>query len=103
MPSLAEMFELPPTVVHSVISKMIINEELMASWDEPTQTLVLHHGAEPTYLQSLTLQLSDKINTLVEHHERILNFKYGKEFVKGGQQQKLFTIFEIQNTFMLFH
>ena len=33
-----------------------------ASWDEPTQTLVLHHGAEPTYLQSLTLQLSDKVS-----------------------------------------
>ena len=36
-----------------------------ASWDEPTQTLVLHHGAEPTYLQSLTLQLSDKVETIL--------------------------------------
>ena len=26
--TLAEMFELPPAVVHSTISKMIINEEL---------------------------------------------------------------------------
>jgi len=77
MHSLAEMFELSPQIVHSTISKMIINEELQASWDEPTQTLVLHHGAEPTYLQSLTLQLSDKLNTLVDHHERILEFKYG--------------------------
>lgn len=80
MHNLAEMFELSPQVVHSTISKMIINEELQASWDEPTQTLVLHHGAEPTYLQSLTLQLSDKLNTLVDHHERILDFKYGPIF-----------------------
>lgn len=36
-----------------------------ASWDEPTQTLVLHHGAEPTYLQSLTLQLSDKVGMVL--------------------------------------
>lgn len=90
--SLSEMFELPKQVVHSTISKMIINEELQASWDEPTQTLVLHHGAEPTYLQSLTLQLSDKLNTLVEHHERILDFKYGpiipRENKRGHQQNR---------------
>jgi len=82
MHALAEMFELPWQNVHSIISKMIINEELQASWDQPTQTLVLHHGAEPTYLQSLTLQLSDKLNTLVEHHERILDFKFGPIFQK---------------------
>jgi len=90
MISLAEMFQLPSQVVHSTISKMIINEELQASWDEPTQTLVLHHGAEPTYLQSLTLQLSDKLNTLVEHHERILDFKYGpiyRDNKKGGMER----------------
>jgi len=91
MHSLAEMFELAPQIVHSTISKMIINEELQASWDEPTQTLVLHHGAEPTYLQSLTLQLSDKLNTLVDHHERILEFKYGplynREKNKGDKGQ----------------
>lgn len=84
--SLAEMFGLSPASVHSTISKMIINEELQASWDEPTQTLILHHGAEPSYLQSLNLQLSDKISQLVEHHERILDFKYGREFLRGVQQ-----------------
>lgn len=85
--SLAEMFELPKQVVHSTISKMIINEELQASWDEPTQTLILHHSAEPTYLQSLTLQLSDKLNTLTEHHERILDFKYGPLFSREQKQR----------------
>ena len=87
MHELAEMFELPWQMVHSTISKMIINEELQASWDQPTQTLVLHHGAEPTYLQSLTLQLSDKLNTLVDHHERILDFKYGPIFQKDKRQK----------------
>jgi len=91
MHALAEMFELPWESVHSIISKMIINEELQASWDQPTQTLVLHHCAEPSYLQSLTLQLSDKLNTLVEHHERILDFKFGPIFQKdkrGGKGGK---------------
>merc|ERR1712212_1404795 len=83
MHALAEMFELPWQSVHSIISKMIINEELQASWDEPSATLISHHGAEPTYLQSLNLQLSDKINGLVEHHELILNFKYGRDFLRN--------------------
>jgi len=87
MYELAEMFDLPWQMVHSIISKMIINEELQASWDQPTQSLVLHHGAEPTYLQSLTLQLSDKLNTLVEHHERILDFKYGPIFQKDKKER----------------
>ncbi|XP_070204954.1 eukaryotic translation initiation factor 3 subunit C-like isoform X3 [Littorina saxatilis] len=39
LPYLAEMFELELPVVHSIISKMIINEELMASMDEPTHIL----------------------------------------------------------------
>lgn len=85
MLNLAEMFELPPQVVHSIVSKMIINEELQASWDEPTQTLILNHGAEPTLLQSLTLQLADKIGTLVDNHERIIDFKHGGYFDKGRQ------------------
>ena len=32
MEMLSDMFELDPLMVHSIISKMIINEELMASW-----------------------------------------------------------------------
>ncbi|XP_078362311.1 eukaryotic translation initiation factor 3 subunit C-like [Oculina patagonica] len=64
--TLAEMFDLPPSVVqYSTISKMIINEELQASWDEPTQTVVMHRGAEPSLLQSLALQLADKVKHFV--------------------------------------
>ncbi|XP_078362312.1 eukaryotic translation initiation factor 3 subunit C-like [Oculina patagonica] len=71
------MFDLPPSVVHSTISKMIINEELQASWDEPTQTVVMHRGAEPSLLQSLALQLADKVSNLVENNERIYDTRHG--------------------------
>ncbi|XP_027052968.1 eukaryotic translation initiation factor 3 subunit C-like [Pocillopora damicornis] len=74
---LAEMFDLPPSVVHSTISKMIINEELQASWDEPTQTVVMHRGAEPSLLQNLALQLADKVSNLVENNERIYDTRHG--------------------------
>jgi len=85
--TLAEMFELPPSVVHSTISKMIINEDLQASWDEPTQTVVMHRGAEPSLLQSLALQLADKVSNLVENNERIYDTRHGGFQFKDRQNQ----------------
>jgi len=76
---LAEMFGLQKNVVHSIISKMIINEELMASLDEPTQTVVMHR-TEPTRLQSLALQLSEKVSSLVDNNERMMEMKSGTFF-----------------------
>ncbi|XP_071448070.1 eukaryotic translation initiation factor 3 subunit C [Hetaerina americana] len=83
MPTLAEMFELDQSVVHSIISKMIINEELMASLDDPTHTVVMHRS-EPSRLQSLALQLTDKVNNLVDSNERIFEMKQGNFFARGG-------------------
>lgn len=85
MATLADMFELEKSVVHSVISKMIINKELMASLDDPTQTVVMHRS-EPSRLQSLALQLADKINNFVESNERILETKQGNFFMRGANQ-----------------
>lgn len=85
MATLAQMFELEKSVVHSIISKMIINEELMASLDDPTQTVVMHRS-EPSRLQSLALQLADKINNFVESNERILETKQGNFFLRGANQ-----------------
>lgn len=107
MQTLPDMFELNKPVVHSIISKMIINEELMvrishlnfilhhfyfanyvciclhASLDDPTQTVVMHRS-EPSRLQSLALQLSDKINNFVDSNERIFEMKQGNFFQRGA-------------------
>ncbi|XP_015592018.1 eukaryotic translation initiation factor 3 subunit C [Cephus cinctus] len=85
MPTLAEMFHLKRPVVHSIISKMIINEELMASLDDPTETVVMHRS-EPSRLQSLALQLTDKVNNFVDSNERIFEMKQGNFFSRGGNQ-----------------
>lgn len=53
----SEMFELSEQRVHSIVSKMIISEELQASHDQPSRTIVIHKD-EPTPLQSLALQVS---------------------------------------------
>uniref|UniRef100_A0A3Q0S960 Eukaryotic translation initiation factor 3 subunit C n=1 Tax=Amphilophus citrinellus TaxID=61819 RepID=A0A3Q0S960_AMPCI len=80
METLSEMFELEMPTVHSIISKMIINEELMASLDQPTQTVVMHR-TEPTSLQNMALQLAEKLGSLVENNERVFDLKQG---VYGG-------------------
>ncbi|KAJ0060628.1 hypothetical protein NL108_016606, partial [Boleophthalmus pectinirostris] len=80
METLSDMFELEISTVHSIISKMIINEELMASLDQPTQTVVMHR-TEPTSLQNMALQLAEKLGSLVENNERVFDLKQG---VYGG-------------------
>uniref|UniRef100_A0A8C1B4Q4 Eukaryotic translation initiation factor 3 subunit C n=1 Tax=Cyprinus carpio carpio TaxID=630221 RepID=A0A8C1B4Q4_CYPCA len=88
METLSEMFELELPTVHSIISKMIINEELMASLDQPTQTVVMHR-TEPTSLQNMALQLAEKLGGLVENNERVFDLKqgvYGGYFNRGNLQ-----------------
>lgn len=57
---------------------------LQASLDEPTETVVLHR-TEPSRLQSLALQLSDKVGSLVDNNEKIMEMKQGNfyPFQKG--------------------
>ncbi len=45
-PILADMFELEVNSVHALVSKMIINEELMASLDQPSQCIVMHRSVK---------------------------------------------------------
>uniref|UniRef100_A0A8C7PL38 Eukaryotic translation initiation factor 3 subunit C n=1 Tax=Oncorhynchus mykiss TaxID=8022 RepID=A0A8C7PL38_ONCMY len=89
METLKEMFELELPMVHSIISKMIINEELMASLDQPTQTVVMHR-TEPTSLQNMALQLAEKLGGLVENNERVFDLKQG---VYGGYFNRGYLLF----------
>lgn len=73
---LAASYELERAVVHSTISKMIINEELAASMDEPSQCAIMHR-TDPTHLQSLALQLSEKVQALVDYNEKLMEMKSG--------------------------
>ncbi|XP_077532872.1 eukaryotic translation initiation factor 3 subunit c isoform X2 [Haemaphysalis longicornis] len=84
--TLADMFELQKSVVHSIISKMIIGEELMASLDEPNLMVVLHK-TEPSRIQALALQLCDKVTNLVDYNDRLLEVKVGSFFGRGGGPQ----------------
>lgn len=90
---LCSMFDLSKNEVHSIVSKMMINRELHASWDQPTDTIVLRK-VEATALQSLALQFAEKTANLVESNERLLDTKSGNfafrdhDWKHGGDQQR---------------
>jgi len=73
---LASMFDLTTNVVHSLVSKMVISEELHASWDQPTGSIIMHR-VEPTKLQYLALQFAEKAAVFVENNERLLDTRTG--------------------------
>uniref|UniRef100_A0A8C6QTN8 PCI domain-containing protein n=1 Tax=Nannospalax galili TaxID=1026970 RepID=A0A8C6QTN8_NANGA len=75
METLSDMFELDLPTVHSIISKMIINEELMASLDQLTQIVVMH-CTEPT--------LAEKLGSPVENNEWVFDHKQGTYDQKDG-------------------
>jgi translation initiation factor 3 subunit C len=88
---LCAMFEMTKNEVHSVVSKMMINRELYASWDQPTETIVLRK-VEPSSLQVLALQFAEKAAGLVEANERLLDIQSGsyvyKDDWKGGDGEE---------------
>ncbi|KAK4250609.1 eukaryotic translation initiation factor 3 subunit 8 N-terminus-domain-containing protein [Corynascus novoguineensis] len=73
--TLSTMFELDPTKVAAVVSKMISHEELAAALDQVTKTVIFRKGVELSRLQSLALALSDKASALIETNERTLEVR----------------------------
>lgn len=53
---------------------MIIQEELSATLDEPTDCLIMHR-VEPSRLQLLALNLADKLNQLIDNNEQVIFYK----------------------------
>jgi len=52
--------------------------------DDPTGTVVMHRS-EPSRLQSLALQFTDKVNNFVDSNERIFEMKQGAQLFTRQQ------------------
>ena len=75
---LSSMSGMSVASVHGIISKMIFSEELHASLDQVTGVLLLHRS-EPSRLQSLALQYTDKLGQLVDSNERTFDLRAGPQ------------------------
>lgn len=83
---LSELFGMTPGKVHSVLSKMIINAEMRASWDQPTASIVMRR-TEPSRLQSLALQMSSKVANMTENNEKLMDARGGGGGERGDRKE----------------
>merc|ERR1712127_834813 len=65
------MFSLGAPVVHRVISKMMIKDELLGAWDQPSGAIVMQ-SVEPSRLQKSALYYADKAALFVDQNERLM-------------------------------
>ena len=73
---LAATFELPRERVHAVTSKMIADDLLLGSHDQPSGTVVLRHE-KSSRLQQSASQLAEKATVLVDLNDRALAMRTG--------------------------
>jgi hypothetical protein len=66
------MFELSEEEVYTQIAKLILSDELQASWDG--DILIIHKNI-PNKLQFLATQFADKALQTLESNEKLLEFK----------------------------
>lgn len=74
---LCVMFDLPQNTVHSILSKMMVNHEIPACWNESSKYILIS-TIKPTPLQTMALKLAENINEVMEQNELALNMKNPK-------------------------
>lgn len=84
MGELSRQFSLTERQVHSIVSRMILDELLRASWDQPSGAVLLHHPL-PSRLQVLATSFAEKLSTLAEANERAADIRSGSFEFSGSR------------------
>eukprot|EP00331_Platyophrya_macrostoma_P028491 CAMPEP_0176444104 /NCGR_PEP_ID=MMETSP0127-20121128/22858_1 /TAXON_ID=938130 /ORGANISM="Platyophrya macrostoma, Strain WH" /LENGTH=875 /DNA_ID=CAMNT_0017829537 /DNA_START=41 /DNA_END=2668 /DNA_ORIENTATION=- len=91
--TLAQQFELSRETVQSAISKMVCGREIKAYLDADSSCLVFHRD-EISKLESLALNLSEKITSMLTNNEKIMDSHFGnygysdKDFSESALKKK---------------
>lgn len=87
--SLCDMFQLTPSNVQSICSKLIYNGDLAAKWDQPTNTIVVMR-APPSKLQALALDFANHVVTLADNNEHMVQARAsGSEKFFGDDRRNM--------------
>ncbi|CEM01904.1 unnamed protein product [Vitrella brassicaformis CCMP3155] len=74
---LSKMFDLPVKEIHRIVSKMMISQEIPATWDESSECILVHR-IDPNPIQYLATQLAERVAQTVEVNERMAESKKGR-------------------------
>lgn len=72
---LVTMFELEEKTIYRICCKMMVNEQLMGAWDQPSRCIIMS-ASQPTPVQKAALDYMDKAALFVEQNERLLEQRY---------------------------
>ena len=88
---LCERFSLTNEEIHRIVSRMVIEDELNASWDPSTGSIkrgdmaLVVHKSTPTRLQALSLQLAERLSTFAESNDRMHDQQQAHHGHGGGR------------------
>lgn len=89
--SLRNQFELEESEIRSLVTKMIVSDEIPAVFDESSAFIIFRAETGTTKLQALTLALAEKLQQLGERNERLAADGYGPEPVARRTQRPVKT------------
>lgn len=84
---LIEQFQLPRHAAHAIVSRMMIHDELAASWDQPSDAIIMNGLHTPSHLQHLALQYADRIAALFDNSDS-QDSQSGSGSRSGGAQSQ---------------